>query len=280
MYFQMYSPSTTKYFAKSLFEAGVEFIARAGSQWSGKAGIALGSRHEIIDHGVVASVAGQDQVLVKRRFQDAGVRKPQHRVGALEIVCDPHARLGLAVNGDAIVEIAAQPEVEHPILYRNGVLSEQGQFFDIRVTTEGVQAHWSDSGNHRRPAVAPFGSSRSRPSRGTKAGFAWSGAVAIRRIGQRRVGVGTSVRVKANRVKGGIDDPEGVVFRQKGVLEVDSRLQVVDAFHVRDSRARPGVGERAILANGLELKIRRKVGKGVRARVIVILIAAEPSRRT
>src|SRR5271165_4158249 len=62
--------------AKSLLEAGVELIARAGSQWNGKARIALEGRHEIIDNRVVASLAGQNQVLVKGRLQDAGIRKP------------------------------------------------------------------------------------------------------------------------------------------------------------------------------------------------------------
>ena len=77
-------------------------------------------------------------------------------------------------------------------------------------------------------------------------------------IGQARVGVRASVRIQARSISGGIDDSEGIVFGQKRVLKYDSRLEVVDALYVSDYRRDPGIGERAILANGLELQIRRK----------------------
>ena len=41
--------------------------------------------------------------------------------------------------GDAIVNITAQPEVEAPVLYRDGVLDVQRRFLDVGVTVIGVQ---------------------------------------------------------------------------------------------------------------------------------------------
>src|SRR5207302_1813821 len=54
----------------------------------------------------------QDQVLVKRRFQDTGVRSSKHGPAALNVVCDAEARLGFFVSGQAVVEISAQSHIE------------------------------------------------------------------------------------------------------------------------------------------------------------------------
>ena len=79
--------------SECLLEAGMKLITLAGAQWNGEAGIALARRHETIDNGVIASSAGQDQVLVKRRFHDASVRSPQHGVGMLDVIGNADARL-------------------------------------------------------------------------------------------------------------------------------------------------------------------------------------------
>src|SRR5580704_2227355 len=51
-----------------------------------------------------------------------------------------------------------------------------------------------------------------------------------------------------------------------------SRLDVVNAFHIRDIRAKACIGEFPVLAESLRLKVRSQIVKGVRARVVVKLI--------
>src|SRR5208337_106787 len=99
---------------------------------------------------------------------------------------------------------------------------------------------------------------------------------AIRRISQPRVCIRTPISIQTRSVGGGIDHPEAVVFRQKGVLKYHSRLQVVDAFHVRDLGATAGIGQPTSLANGLALDIRLEVGERIAARVVVVSILAHP----
>ena len=95
---------------------------------------------------------------------------------------------------------------------------------------------------------------------------------AIRRIGQARIQVGTSVRIQADRVERRIDDSESVVFRQNCVRVGDSHLDVVNALDIGHVGAQPQIREPAILADGLKLKIRDEVGKRIAARVVVVLI--------
>ena len=44
----------------------------------------------------------------------------------LDVVSDPEARLGLLVRGQAVIEIAAQAEVERPRALGNCVLEVKG----------------------------------------------------------------------------------------------------------------------------------------------------------
>ncbi len=53
-----------------------------------------------------------------------------------------------------------------------------------------------------------------------------------------------------------IDDPEAVLFGENRVLIRDSSLDVVNAFDVRHIRAQPEIRQPAVLADGLQLKIR------------------------
>ena len=99
-------------------------------------------------------------------------------------------------------------------------------------------------------------------------------------IGQRRIGVEASIGIQTNRVHRRIDDAEFIVFRKRGVLERDSRLHVVDALHVGKHGASPGIRQGAVLANGVQLQIRGLIGKGVRARVVVVLIAPHKSAQS
>ena len=50
--------------------------------------------------------------------------------------------------------------------------------------------------------------------------------------------------LKQTALEVGSTIPEAVVFRQESVLKYHSRLDVVDAFHVSDLGARPGIGQR------------------------------------
>src|ERR1035437_10175427 len=96
--------------SKGLGEAGMELIAMAGAQrhvghtWPG------GGRLKRVDHRIVTSDAGQYQVLVEGTLHGAGVGNSQQGAGRLEVVCNANARLGLPGDGEAVVQIASNPE--------------------------------------------------------------------------------------------------------------------------------------------------------------------------
>ncbi len=71
---------------------------------------------EVENHRDLAAGAGNNQVFVERSFHCAGIRNAQHGVRGLDVVGDAEARFRLFGAGDAVVYIAAQPEVEGPIV--------------------------------------------------------------------------------------------------------------------------------------------------------------------
>ena len=97
-------------------------------------------------------------------------------------------------------------------------------------------------------------------------------AHALRRIGDRRERIRTTVGIQANRVCARIDQPESVSLRDDGVLIRHARLDVVHTPDVGHAGARAEIGKPAILADGLGLQIRNQVREGISARVIVVLI--------
>ena len=104
-----------KVLPKGLLETSVKLIAPTRTQrGSGHAGTDR-RRHDRVDHRIVASHARQDQVLVERRFERAGVGNAQHGIGGLDIVGDAQARLRLCGAGNAIVVIESESQVEGPV---------------------------------------------------------------------------------------------------------------------------------------------------------------------
>src|SRR5208282_3058968 len=69
-----------------------------------------------------------------------------------------------------------------------------------------------------------------------------------------------------------IDDAELIVFREESVPVSDTHFHVVDALYVRQACASPSIRQRAVLSNGLQLQFGCLVGKGISARVVVVLI--------
>src|ERR1035437_5211159 len=61
------------------------------------------------------------------------------------------------------------------------------------------------------------------------------------------------------------------------MLESGARLQVVDAFHIRNTRTEAGIGQRTVLSHRLFLQIWREIVEWVGAGVIVVLVAADES---
>ena len=73
-----------------------------------------------------------------------------------------------------------------------------------------------------------------------------------------------------------VDDAQGVVFAQEGLLVDRADFDVVDALHIGVVGVDSGVGEGAVLADGLVLQIgRAEVGKGIAAGVVVIGVLAD-----
>ena len=75
-----------------------------------------------IQHAVAAADAGKDQVLVEGSFEHARVGDAQNRVGLLDVVGDAQAGFGFPVGAEAVIEVAAQAEIERPVPFGDRVL--------------------------------------------------------------------------------------------------------------------------------------------------------------
>ena len=110
-----------------------------------------------------------------------------------------------------------------------------------------------------------------------KVGILLQRSRAVVGVRQRGVRVGAPIGVQTRRIYRWIDQAERIPFRKKSVLILNADLDVVNATYVRHARAGAGIGEPAILTDGRGLEIGRKVGEGVSARIIVVLILPHKS---
>ena len=122
--------------AEGLLQAGVELVAEAGLEGGGDAGGAEEQRRE---DGVSAALAGEDEVFVEGCFERARVGDAEDGVGLLDGVGDSEAGFGLARDGEAVVEIAADADVDEPVAGFDLVLGVEGEFLDVGVAEEVEQ---------------------------------------------------------------------------------------------------------------------------------------------
>src|SRR5580700_6964919 len=89
-----------------LLQAGVEFVSPARMD---RPQVTIDSRRrdQSCDKRDAASGARNDHILVKWALQGSGVGNTENRIGFLEVVRDPQARLGLLGGGETVVEIGA-----------------------------------------------------------------------------------------------------------------------------------------------------------------------------
>jgi len=73
----------------------------------------------------------------------------------------------------------------------------------------------------------------------------------------------TPIGIQAWSVGGRVDNSKTIIFRQECVLKQRARLDVVDSLDIRNIGANTGIGQSAILANRLELKVWLKSAKGL-----------------
>ena len=123
--------------ADGLLEAGVELVAEAGLEGGGDAG---GAEEQRGEDGVAAALAGEHEVLVEGGLEGAGVGDAQDGAGLLDGVGDADAGLGLAGDGEAVVEVAADAEVEEPVAGLDLVLDVEGELLDVGVADVVVEA--------------------------------------------------------------------------------------------------------------------------------------------
>ena len=116
--------------AEGLLEAGVELIAKAGTaaRWRRRASSRAAGRARRW-----AALTGKDEILVERSFQRARIGDAEDGIGALDVVSDTESRLGLASNGQAVVEIAANAEIEEPVSGLDLVLQIERELLDVGV---------------------------------------------------------------------------------------------------------------------------------------------------
>ena len=105
---------------------------------------------------------------------------------------------------------------------------------------------------------------------------------ALRRIVEARIAHEhwNSVCIEARRVECGIDDSEVIVLGEKCLLVHCSGFHVVNALHVRHTRASARIRQGAILAYGLLLEVRGpEIGEGIAAWIIVVRVAPHVKAR-
>ena len=123
-------------FAEGLLEAGMELVAEAGVEGRGRA---LAERLEDgLEHGVGATVGGENKVLVEGSLHGSCVGGSEYSVGPFEVVGEADTRLGLTLNGEAVVKVATNTDVEEPVARRDLVLSVEGELLDVRLAMPRV----------------------------------------------------------------------------------------------------------------------------------------------
>ncbi len=151
----------------------------------------------------------------------------------------------------------------------------QGEFLHVGVADEvvgrsatGKVVGGKDGIVNRVKSCVGDGEGGDRRAGGVRVrGHIWLvGTRAIRRIGDPRrrcrdvgelVHRGYGRSRDAGSVVGWINDPDGVVFVEEGLLVDDSGLDLVDPFDIGKIGPNARVGECAILAYGLPLQTRR-----------------------
>src|ERR1039457_988284 len=114
--------------ADGLLKAGVKLVAEAGVHDSGNVWSAVEQGRQ---HGIRATFAGQNQILVERRLQRSRVGDAQHGSRRLDVIRDAYAGLRLFSIGEAVVNILAQPQIEEPVFGLDLIFDVEAEFLDI-----------------------------------------------------------------------------------------------------------------------------------------------------
>ena len=188
----------------------------------------------------------------------------------------------MACGGQTIVQVAADAEVERPVSPRDRILDVESEFFHVCVSVKceqpssARQVKWQQDRVERREL---WRVRRVRIHR--RDVFRESSGRALGRVGEplnRDVRIGSGTERQARRVESGINNPQVVVLVQKCLLVGDARLDVVDALHVGNTRAKTCVGERAILSDRFPLKAwRPEIREGIFAGIVIVSIAPDES---
>ena len=120
---------------EGLLDASVEFIAPAGTERRRRV---VSAAEQRVQHRRSAADAGEHQIFVKGGLECAGVGNPQNGVGGLDVVGRAEARLRFPVRGEAVVEVAAQTEIERPASFGDRVLKVDAELFDIGMTAKAL----------------------------------------------------------------------------------------------------------------------------------------------
>src|SRR5208337_919906 len=188
-----------------------------------------------------APFAGQDKIFIERTLQRSRIGNAQHRVGPLNVVSGSETRLGLTRNDQAVVQIAANSQVERPVSLGDRILQVKGQLFYIRMTAKWIQGTAGTRteivGRRSRPGQVVTTQQRNEGS-GSKRVVNCIGLqarpVALRWIVEPRVAnkYRSAAGIQTRRIQRRIDDPEIEILGKKRLLIRSSQLKVIDPLHV------------------------------------------------
>ena len=122
--------------AEGLLQAGMELIAEAGLQCSRNPRSASKQRRKNI---VSASRTGEHQIFIERSLKRTRIRDTQDGIGLLNVVRSAYARFRPTRDGQTVVEISADTEVEDPVSCLDLVQNIQSEFLDVGVTKECIE---------------------------------------------------------------------------------------------------------------------------------------------
>ena len=267
--------------SKGLLQADVKFIAESGIQRIGLKGARHGRRtgKERTQNRVAAPDAGKYQIFIKRRFQRARVRRAKNRARLLDVVRKSDARLGLAGDRKAVVDIPAQANVHRPVPDRDCILNVESKLLYVRVAFEQIRS--ASAGQIVRSQNRIVVRIKGSPGRVGGNVFLKAKPGALRGIGKtqhRNIGGRGRRQRYAGRVVGGVDNPNTVILVQERLFVSSASLNVVDPFDIGNVGSNPRVGQRPILTHRLPLQARwPQVGERIVARIIVVIVTANKS---
>ena len=240
-------------FADTLLKPGVVLIALPRAERCR----CVGAEH-VGGESAHAGGAGEQQVLVIRRFHGVGVPQAQHGPRLLDQKGKAAARLDAGLLAQPVVLVDAQAVVEGEVPQSDRILAIESELVDFAGIAEMEQDASARQvvGNQSGRQVGVGSQTQTRAGVG---------------IRHRQRSGGVAIGIHADRVEGGVGNAQKKIFEQARLLEFRADFEIVHADHRGDIGAHAVIQQVTVLRDGC-----RSVVVGIAAGVVVHEITPDP----